>query len=282
MAVPYTFGSATTSIPLSQLDSNFATAITLGNTAVQLGNTITTLTGVTNLASSGSLTLGSNGNTTAITIDTSQNVGIGTSSPAFKLEVVSGTNNGIHIKDAASATVFGGLFTQASAFALVARSNHALTFGTNDTERMRVNAGAPILCLSGGSTTATGTGIAFPATQSASSDANTLDDYEEGTFTPNQGAGLTVVGTFGSSGSYTKVGRLVTVIGLVTGSTSIASSAGGAICSNLPFTCAAGTVGGVADSNGGGGSCLISSTSALSYPAHAGSPGIYFTATYAV
>ena len=35
MAVPYTFGSATTSIPLSQLDSNFATAITLGNTAVQ-------------------------------------------------------------------------------------------------------------------------------------------------------------------------------------------------------------------------------------------------------
>jgi hypothetical protein len=81
MAVPYTFGSATTSIPLSQLDSNFATTITLGNTAVQLGNTITTLTGVTNVASSGSLTLGTSGNTTAVTIDTSQNVGIGTSSP---------------------------------------------------------------------------------------------------------------------------------------------------------------------------------------------------------
>jgi len=80
MAVPYTFGSATTSIPLSQLDSNFATAITLGNTAVQLGNTITTLTGVTNVASSGSLTLGTSGNTTAVTIDTSQNVGIGTTS----------------------------------------------------------------------------------------------------------------------------------------------------------------------------------------------------------
>jgi len=157
-----------------------------------------------------------------------------------------------------------------------------LTFQTNNAERMRINAGAPILCLSGGSTTATGTGIAFPATQSASSDANTLDDYEEGTFTPNQGAGLTVVGTFSSSGSYTKVGRLVTVIGLVTGSTSVASSAGGAICSNLPFTSAAGAVGGVANSNGGGGSCLTSTTSVLSYPAHAGSPGIYFTATYAV
>jgi hypothetical protein len=47
MAVPYTFATATTSIPLSQLDSNFATAITIGNTAVQLGNTITTLNNIT-------------------------------------------------------------------------------------------------------------------------------------------------------------------------------------------------------------------------------------------
>lgn len=47
MAVPYTFATATTSIPLSQLDSNFATAITLGNTAVYLGNTTTSLGNVT-------------------------------------------------------------------------------------------------------------------------------------------------------------------------------------------------------------------------------------------
>jgi hypothetical protein len=47
MAVPYTFATATTSIPLSQLDSNFATAITLGNTAVYLGNTTTTLGNLT-------------------------------------------------------------------------------------------------------------------------------------------------------------------------------------------------------------------------------------------
>jgi hypothetical protein len=142
--------------------------------------------------------------------------------------------------------------------------------------------GASTIGVGNATPAASGAGITFPTTQSASSDANTLDDYEEGTFTPNQGAGLTVVGTFGSSGSYTKVGRLVTVIGLVTGSTSIASSAGGAISSNLPFAGASGTVGGVADSNGGGGSCLITTTSVLSYPAHAGSPGIYFTATYAV
>jgi len=60
MAVPYTFGTATASIPLSQLDSNFATVITLGNTAIQLGNTVTTLNNMTlaNVTiSSGNVTL---------------------------------------------------------------------------------------------------------------------------------------------------------------------------------------------------------------------------------
>ena len=57
MAVTYTFATATSSIPLSQLDANFATPITLGNTAVYLGNTTTsignlTLTGATINASS--------------------------------------------------------------------------------------------------------------------------------------------------------------------------------------------------------------------------------------
>lgn len=47
MAVPYTFATATGQLPLSQLDSNFATTITLGNTAIQLGNTVTTLNNMT-------------------------------------------------------------------------------------------------------------------------------------------------------------------------------------------------------------------------------------------
>ena len=68
MAVPYTFGTATASIPLSQLDSNFATAITLGNTAIQLGNTVTTLNNMTlaNVTiSSGNITLTNYSATTA-------------------------------------------------------------------------------------------------------------------------------------------------------------------------------------------------------------------------
>jgi hypothetical protein len=47
MPVPFSFGAATTAIPLSQLDSNFNTPITLGNTAIQLGNTVTTLNNMT-------------------------------------------------------------------------------------------------------------------------------------------------------------------------------------------------------------------------------------------
>jgi len=88
----------------------------------------------------------------------------------------------------------------------------------------------------GGTTpSASGAGISFPAAQSASTDLNTLDDYEEGTWTPNQGSGLTVVGAFSSIGRYTKIGNMVTVWGQVTGATSIAVSAIGIICTNLPF-----------------------------------------------
>lgn len=47
MAVPYTFASSTSSIPLSQLDSNFATPIVLGSTNLYLGNTTTSVAGLT-------------------------------------------------------------------------------------------------------------------------------------------------------------------------------------------------------------------------------------------
>ena len=58
-----------------------------------------------------------------------------------------------------------------------------------------------------------GSGITFPATQSASTNVNTLDDYEEGTFTPTI-RGSTVSGTYTPSTTnayYTKIGNVVTV-----------------------------------------------------------------------
>jgi hypothetical protein len=84
--------------------------------------------------------------------------------------------------------------------------------------------------------------ITFPATQNASSNANTLDDYEEGTFTPvfdiEGGGTITASGTT-LYGLYTKVGRLVTVnLGLTVQSTS-GSGAGNALqFGGLPFTSA--------------------------------------------
>jgi hypothetical protein len=102
MPVPYTFASATAAIPLSNLDSNFATAVTIGNTAVQLGNTITTLNNVTiNSSTLSSCNIAGGGANGVVYINSSNvatanasvlsfagtNLGIGTSSPSYKLQV---------------------------------------------------------------------------------------------------------------------------------------------------------------------------------------------------
>jgi hypothetical protein len=137
-------------------------------------------------------------------IDSAGQVGIGTSSPAYILDI-SGNTAGlvttriINLNSGASAYSYLRMGNNADSDAGILRNSSTNTayggagslnlyqggarsigFVTDNVERMRINAGAPILCLAGGNTSATGTGIAFPGTQSASSDANTLDDYEEG------------------------------------------------------------------------------------------------------
>ena len=91
------------------------------------------------------------------------------------------------------------------------------------------------LSVGGVTPSSDGAGITFPATQSASTDANTLDDYEEGTWTPSN-LNMTVVGTFSSSGTYVKVGRLVTCFGILSGSTSITMTAGSNYFFGVPFS----------------------------------------------
>lgn len=80
-------------------------------------------------------------------------------------------------------------------------------------EGMRLNASGNVqfagnIGLGGATPTTSGTGITFPATASASSNANTLDDYEEGTWTPTQGGTATYIEQFGH---YRKIGSLVFV-----------------------------------------------------------------------
>jgi len=67
----------------------------------------------------------------------------------------------------------------------------------------------------GGATPSTsGSGITFPASQSLSTDVNTLDDYEEGTWTPSVYAGASKLDSglvTGYVATYTKIGNLVNI-----------------------------------------------------------------------
>jgi hypothetical protein len=166
----------------------------------------------------------------------------------------------------------------------------ALTLSTAQLATFAGKASFPSTIGVGGATAAaSGSGVSFPATQSASSDANTLDDYEEGTWTPNQGGGLTVVGTFSSAGFYTRVGNVVTVWGFLGGSTSIASSTTGILCTNLPFTGAPPSgnqfmPGPMVNASGNTvSSCvLVNTTTLYGIAAIAANSGICFSNTYRV
>ena len=91
----------------------------------------------------------------------------------------------------------------------------------------------------GGTTpSASGAGITFPATQSASSDANTLDDYEEGSFTPtlNRDGVATSLTYSERSGKYTKVGNMVTVYIACVVTAVSSSGSGNTTITGLPFS----------------------------------------------
>jgi len=87
------------------------------------------------------------------------------------------------------------------------------------------------LGVGGATPSASGSGITFPATQSTSSNANTLDDYEEGTWTPTVGGTATYTI---QEGRYTKIGRQVTIQGII--QISVIGTGSATTISGLPFT----------------------------------------------
>lgn len=90
----------------------------------------------------------------------------------------------------------------------------------------------------GTAASASGSGVSFPATQSPSTDKNTLDDYEEDVWTPTVTSGSGSLTSYTASGYYTKVGRHVhaTIVISITNN----GTGAGSIAATLPFTAASG------------------------------------------
>jgi hypothetical protein len=154
----------------------------------------------------------------ALNIDSSGNVGIGTSAPAAPttsattLHVhtpTAGKPSAIYLTNAdTGSTANDGttLLTAATSgdFDILQRESASVKIYTAATERLRITSDGYLRMASG-----TG-GIQFNGDTAA---ANALDDYEQGTFTPTI-VGATTAGTASYSaqvGRYTKIGRLVTV-----------------------------------------------------------------------
>jgi len=181
------------------------------------------LNGTTGITTTGLTSNGidDNATSTAMTLDSSGNVGIRTTSPMVALNVHDSTNARIALTNSSTGQTFPDGFellaTGLDAY-VQNRSNGNMIFTTNNTERMRILAGG---------------GITFNGDTAA---ANALDDYEEGSYTvtatPETSGSQTLHASYRTL-TYTKIGRLVKVQGNVYISSN--SSAAGSTLFSLPF-----------------------------------------------
>ena len=161
--------------------------------------------------------------------------------PAAKLHVVGTVRSSNGAGTLFSSLASDGIYATGTDLYLVASTGYSNIFYANNVERMRLpvaNGLQTSTTISVGNATpsASGAGITFPATQSASSDANTLDDYEEGSFTVSLYGG-TVTGTpITTTGSYIKVERLVYARWALDGFGRPSGASGAVYVGGLPFT----------------------------------------------
>ena len=214
-----------------------------------LNNSTGTANGTTVKSIGDNLTFTTSGaSTERLRIDSSGNVGIGTTSPGAKLQVqgdfgeffrIKGTNTGagqhalMRICGGTTDTTGLRIRQEGSGNTAVGPGssifnelNGYLSFGTNNTERLRIT--------STGQMRLAGAGITF---NGDTAQANELDDYEEGTWTPTIEFGGSAVGVvYGTRvGRYVKVGKQV-VITLQLIVNNKGTSTGNAAVGGLPFT----------------------------------------------
>jgi hypothetical protein len=204
---------------LASKDANSGTFVNLAYTGTLTGGT-----GIVNLGSgqfykdaSGLIGIG-NATPSTSAASTANNLVIGTSSTSTA-GITINTGTGSY----AGSINFGRGANDGNAnygFLKVDQVNAYMGFGVGSTEQMRIPSAGGVqsagsISVGGATPTISGAGITFPATQSASSNANTLDDYEEGTWTPTDGSGAGLTFT-GASGYYVKIGKQVTAWAQVT------------------------------------------------------------------
>jgi len=192
-------------------------------------------TQVASISSAGNLTstgIDDNATSTAITIDSSENVGIGTSSPARNM-VVSGssTTSSLLLQNSATgAASTDGVLLQSNGVDtyLWNYESGSLVMATNNAERMRIDSSGHAIIPAG---------VTLGTSAGTYAAANTLDDYEEGTWTPSLSAGGNTDATFGANngGGYTKIGNKVHLQGRLSVN-SIGSLSGPISLTGFPFT----------------------------------------------
>jgi hypothetical protein len=189
----------------------------------------------------------------------STGLGVGVASPSFNIHARGTTDGRIQVEGASG---YGMVFIQASSgnsaqlqlnsnggsgrrYVVASNTSGQFLIGDETAVATRLtidssgNVGISVTPSAGKGCLQLSSGINFPATQVASSDANTLDDYEEGTWTIGLtfGGGSTGMTTATNIGRYTKIGRQVTVSGNLSLSNK-GSSTGIAEIQGLPFTIA--------------------------------------------
>ena len=222
-------------------------AVFIGFNAGGDGTTTTGANGSVGIGKSSLNNLTSGGGNTAVGFEALKTISTGTTSTAVgheALELATGSSNtavgyeaGNVISTGIENTIIGG-FSNPSAnnatnetvlgSGATGQGSNKVTLGNSSVTDvyMAQDSGATVHCA----------GVNFPDSQVASSDANTLDDYEEGQYegTLTCGSGtVTVNGSFNTL-AYTKIGRMVHVQGGLV--VSAVSSPSGTLSLNLPFT----------------------------------------------